>query len=191
MLTTLLPTRRARYSARKVKCATSRYLNRDDARPVAPTAVTGINIHMHTPPPLNPTRRPRHRRAPSQPRAPRPPTRRDRVTALLDSDPRRAWSGTELAEQLQIPKHNMLTQLAEWTRLGFLTRTHAGNYALDPPPPSPARSRGSCRPARREERGKVQRPQRSEDERPCGVTSVVHAPSIPGSDTPNPAASWT
>ena len=30
VLDSLLPARRARYSARKVKCATSRYLNRDD-----------------------------------------------------------------------------------------------------------------------------------------------------------------
>ena len=126
VLATLLPARRARYSARKVKCATSRYLNRDDTRPTAPTTVTTIDIHMHTPPPVDPTRRTRSRHLPSQPRAPRPPTRRDRVTALLLSSPRRAWSGAELAENLQIPKHNMLTQLAEWTRLGFLTRSHAG-----------------------------------------------------------------
>jgi hypothetical protein len=33
VLATLLPARRPRYSARKVKCATSRYLNRDDTRP--------------------------------------------------------------------------------------------------------------------------------------------------------------
>ena len=40
-----------------------------------------------------------------------------------------------------------------------------------------------------EEWGAVQRPQRSEDERPCAVTSAVHTDSIPGSDTPT--ASWT
>ncbi len=168
VLATLLPARRARYSARKVKCATSRYLNRDDTRPAAPTAVTGIAIHPRTPPPLDPTRRPRHRRIPNPPRAPRPPTRRDRVTTLLGSDPHRAWSGAELAEALQIPKHNMLTQLAEWARLGFLTRSHAGNYALDPPPSqpgdrSPARSRGN----------------------------IVHTPRAPGGNTPTPATSWT
>ena len=33
VLATLLPARRPRFSARKVKCATSRYLNRDDGRP--------------------------------------------------------------------------------------------------------------------------------------------------------------
>ena len=36
VLATLLPARRPRYSARKVKCATSRYLNRDDGRPAHP-----------------------------------------------------------------------------------------------------------------------------------------------------------
>jgi hypothetical protein len=162
VLATLLPARRARYSARKVKCATSRYLNRDDGRPSASTAVTSIDVHLRTPPPLDPARSWRSRQARNKPRIPRPPTRRDRVTALLASTPRRAWSGAELAENLQIPKHNMLTQLAEWARLGFLTRTHAGSYALDPPPPlqadhSPARSREGA----------------------------------PGSDTPTPATSWS
>ncbi|HEX2315822.1 MAG TPA: IS4 family transposase [Thermomonospora sp.] len=132
VLATLLPARRARYSARKVKCATSRYLNRDDGRPAAPTAVTAIDVLIHTPP-LDPT--PRPRRAPHRPRAPRAPTRRERVTALLGGQPRRPWSGAELAQTLQIPRHNMLTQLAEWTRLGFITRTNAGSYALAPPPP--------------------------------------------------------
>jgi Insertion element 4 transposase N-terminal/Transposase DDE domain len=128
VLATLLPTRRARCSARKVKCATSRYLNRDDGRPAAATAVTAIDIRVHTPP-LDLAPRPRY--VPHRPRAPRPPTRRERVTALLASDPSRGWSGTELAEKLQVKKHNMLTQLAEWARLGFITRTSAGTYALN------------------------------------------------------------
>jgi hypothetical protein len=51
VLATLLPPRRRRYSARTVKCATSRYLHRDDdPRPVAPTAITAIDIAVHTPP---------------------------------------------------------------------------------------------------------------------------------------------
>jgi hypothetical protein len=132
VLATLLPARRARYSARKVKCATSRYLNRDDGRPAASTTVTAIDILVHTPP-LDLT--PRSRRAPARPRAPRPPTRRQRLTALLSSGPHRAWSGAELAEQLQVPRHNMLTQLSEWARLGFIARTGTGNYALHPAPP--------------------------------------------------------
>jgi hypothetical protein len=190
VLATLLPARRARYSARKVKCPTSRYLNRDDGRPAASTEVTEIDILIHNPPPLDPTRRTRSRRVPSRPRAPRPPTRRDRVTALLVSDPRRAWSGAELAETLQIPKRNMLTQLAEWTRLGFLTRTHAGSYALDPPrPPVPPPS--DRRSGRREERDTVERRLHSGDEQPRPSTDNVHTHGVPGRDTPTPAASWT
>jgi DNA-binding IclR family transcriptional regulator len=52
----------------------------------------------------------------------------------MNADPHRAWTGTELAQQLQVKPHNLLTQLAEWARLGFLTRTGAGTYALDTPP---------------------------------------------------------
>jgi len=58
------------------------------------------------------------------------PTRRERVTQLMKGDPRRPWSGRELADHLGIKPRTMLTQLAEWTRLGFLSRTSAGSYAL-------------------------------------------------------------
>jgi len=92
-----------------------------------------IDIAVHTPP-LNPTPLARHRsRPPGTPLAPRPPTRRQLVTALLATEPRRTWHGWELAKQLQVKPRNMLTQLAEWTRLGFITRT--GAYALPNPTP--------------------------------------------------------
>jgi DNA-binding IclR family transcriptional regulator len=48
----------------------------------------------------------------------------------MEGDLLRPWSGRELAEHLGVKPRNMLTQLAEWTRLGFLTRTRAGTYAL-------------------------------------------------------------
>jgi hypothetical protein len=48
----------------------------------------------------------------------------------MNADPERGLTGRELAEQLQVPPRNMLTQLAEWTRLGFLARTGAGMYKL-------------------------------------------------------------
>jgi Insertion element 4 transposase N-terminal/Transposase DDE domain len=131
VLASLLPARRPRYSARKVKCATSRYLNRDDGRPSLPTTITAIDIAIHTPPVNS---RPRTSAVASQPGKQQPPTRRQRVTAIMHSHPHRAWSGAELAEQLNIKPRNLLTQLAEWTRLGFLTRTGAGTYALDTPP---------------------------------------------------------
>jgi Insertion element 4 transposase N-terminal len=131
VLGTLLPARRLRYSARKVKCATSRYLNRDEARPGASTAITAIDITVCTPP-IDLKARPRRDR--SAPRRPQPPTRRQQVMAIIGTDPRRAWSGKELAEQLQVKPRNLLTQLGEWTRLGFLTRTGNGTYALNTPP---------------------------------------------------------
>ena len=125
ILNTLLPARRPRYSARTVKSATSRYHYRDDARPQTATTVTSIDVALHTPPL-------------TRPRPPRParpaPTRRQRITAIMNADPDRHWSGKDLADQLGVKPHNMLTQLSEWTRLGFLARTGAGTYALPNPP---------------------------------------------------------
>jgi len=124
-LATLLPARRPRYSARRVTCTTGRYHDRDEARPATPTTTTAITIRMHTPPRDPP---------PAPARPPQPPTRRQRITAIMNSDPSRSWSGRELAESLQVNLHNMLTQLSEWTRLGFLTRTSSGTHALATPP---------------------------------------------------------
>ncbi len=131
VLATLLPARRPRYSARKVKCATSRYLNRDDGRPALPATITAIDIAITTPPI---TTKPRVRHLPGQPRPPQPDTRRERITALMTSQPPRPWSGSELAAQLQVKTRNLLTQLGEWTQLGFFTRTGPGTYALNTPP---------------------------------------------------------
>src|SRR5207344_3137296 len=70
VLATLLPARRLRFSARKVKCATSRYLHREDGRPPHPAAITAIDIAISTPPvDLRPGRT-RYDR--STPRPPRP-----------------------------------------------------------------------------------------------------------------------
>ena len=46
-------------------------------------------------------------------------------------------SGGELATRLGVKPPNLLTQLAEWTRLGFLSKTGRGRYAL-PGPAGPA-----------------------------------------------------
>lgn len=126
VLTTLLPLRRPRWSTRRLKNATSRYLNRDDNRPHLPTTIASIEVILHTPS-LDKTRQPRHRK-PRNPNA--APTRREIITTLMEDDPSRPWRGRELADKLSIKPRNMLTQLAEWTRLGFLTRTHAGTYLL-------------------------------------------------------------
>jgi hypothetical protein len=129
----LLPTRRPRYSARKVKRATSRYLNRDDGRPAHPTTITAIDITVCTPPlDLKPGRTHRDRR--STPRPPRPATRRELITAIITSQPPRARSGYEPAPRLNVKPRNLPTQLGEWTPLGFFTRTGSGTYALTTPP---------------------------------------------------------
>jgi hypothetical protein len=126
VLGTLLPPRRPRWSTRKVKNATSRYLNRDDGRPDLPTTISAIDIALHTPT-VDASWRPRSRK-PTNPHA--GPTRRQRVTEVMEGDLRRPWSGRALAEHLGVKPRNMLTQLAEWTRLGFLTRASAGTYTL-------------------------------------------------------------
>ena len=131
VLSTLLPARRARYSTRKVKCATSRYLNRDDGRPHLMTTVTGIAITVRTPPPRGPGRPRRY--TPARPRPPQPPTRRQLITAIITSEPPHDWSGHELALRLHVKPRNMLTQLGEWSRLGFFTRTGFGTYRLNTP----------------------------------------------------------
>jgi hypothetical protein len=137
VLASLLPARRARYSARKVKCSTSRYHLRDQGRPELPTPITRVQITITVPPPDRPAARPRSRKdQPPGPRQPRPDTRRDKVTRIMASQPGRDWAGSDLAARLGIKPRNMLTQLAEWTRLGFLAKTGQGRYAL-PERPGP------------------------------------------------------
>jgi hypothetical protein len=132
VLSTLLPARRTRFSARKVKCATSRYLNRDDGRPSTSAAIAAIDITVRIPPPLS-AGRPR-RYTPAKPRPPQPPTRRQLITAIITSEPPRDWSGHELAVLLKVKPRHMLTQLGEWSRIGFFTRTGFGTYRLNTPP---------------------------------------------------------
>ena len=134
VLAGLLPARRARYSARKVKCSTSRWRVREQDRPELPTRITRIQITIMAPPPDRPAARPRSRKGqPPGPRQPRPDTRRDQVTRHMASQPGRDWAGRDLADLLGIKPRNMLTQLAEWTRLGFLAKTGPGRYALPGP----------------------------------------------------------
>ena len=132
VLATLLPARRPRFSARKVKCATSRYLNHGDERPHAVTVITAINVTVHAPPiDTSASKRRPHRKTST---GPRPPTRRQRITAIITSQPPRDWSGHELAVLLDVKPRHMLTQLREWALLGFFTRTGYGTYRLNTPP---------------------------------------------------------
>jgi len=77
VLSTLLDARRPRYSARTVKCSTSRYHENDDSRPRSSTAITAISVTVSTPP-LGTGGPGRSRYPPATPRPPQPPTRRQR-----------------------------------------------------------------------------------------------------------------
>jgi Insertion element 4 transposase N-terminal/Transposase DDE domain len=74
VLATLLPARRPRFSARKVKCATSRYLNRDDAArpapPPSPRSTSPSAPRRPTSSPAGPTASGTPRPAPVRPRRP-------------------------------------------------------------------------------------------------------------------------
>jgi hypothetical protein len=54
-------------------------------------------------------------------KGPRPPTRRQRITAIITSQPPRDWTGHELAVLLDVKPRHKLTQLREWALPGFLT----------------------------------------------------------------------
>jgi len=139
ILATLLPARRPRFSARKVKCATSRYLNHGDERPHAVTAIAAIHVTVRTPPLRDSasSRRP-HRRTSALIGPPRP-TRRQKITAIITSQPPRDWTPRELATMLNVHPRPIATQLREWSLLGFFTRTGLGTYRLNTPtPPSPS-----------------------------------------------------
>jgi hypothetical protein len=141
VLSTLLPARRPRFSARKVKCATSRYLNHGDQRPHAVTAIAAIDITVRTPPPRTPTstRRP-HRR--TSVFGPRRPARRELITAIITSQPPRGWTPRELARMPSIHPRHLATQLREWSLPGFFTRTGLGTYRLNTPTPPPTSTTG-------------------------------------------------
>ena len=101
--------------------------------PRAATAITAITSPSPSAadrPEAGPARH--HRKNPAR-TGPQPPTRRQPVTALMTTDPRRDWSGRELAERLQINPRNLHTQLGEWAKLGFITRTGFAIYALNTP----------------------------------------------------------
>ena len=141
VLATLLPARRPRFSARKVKCATSRYLNHGDQRPHAVSAITTITVTVRTPPLDNAAARASKRRPHRKTSAligPQRPTRRQLLTAIITSQPPRDWRPRELARILNVPPRPLAPQLREWSLLGFFTRTGLGTYRLNTPTTTPS-----------------------------------------------------
>jgi transposase IS4-like protein/DDE family transposase len=131
VLAGLLPGRRPRYSARKVKSSTSRYPARTgDPRPALPQDITAITITICAPPPGGRHPRPRAR----HPRQPASGTLRHRVTAILRTDPARPRTSRELAALLRHRPGYLLSHLAHWAAAGHLTRTAPGTYTLPATP---------------------------------------------------------
>jgi hypothetical protein len=145
VLATLLPPRRPRYSSRQVKCPTSRYHDRGDrggdTRPARSTTITAIDITVLAPPPDQMTRHTIRRAARQAAVRRRGPTRREQATALMSAEPDHAWTARELADRLQVTHHSMRTQLAEWARLGLMTRATTGRYTLNTPTPATSSTR--------------------------------------------------
>jgi transposase IS4-like protein/DDE family transposase len=128
VLASLLPPRRPRYSARKVKRTRTRYPGHPgDTRPARPEDITAVDITIRVPP-AEGTR-------PARRSAPVPSGLRRRVTRLMTTTPCRPWTGRDLARHLAIPQRGLLQALARWTRAGHLTRTSRGTYALPLPRP--------------------------------------------------------
>jgi Insertion element 4 transposase N-terminal/Transposase DDE domain len=148
VLAGLLPPRRLRVSTRKVKSPISRYHARqDDGRPSTSQTVTALHIAVHPPQPAAPATPSAPRRSrpaaptstPSSPdpeqaeTAPRPPGagRKERVLALLRSQPVRHWHGRELAQLLGVTNLNSFrVQMSQWSHRGLLHKTGPATYTL-------------------------------------------------------------
>ncbi len=142
VLATLLPARRPRYSARKVKCATSRYLNRDDGRPAHPATITAIDIAISTPPvDLKPGRTRRERHTPPAPpaRAADPPGADHRhhhqpAPARLERPRTRRPAGRQTPQHAHPARRMGTPGLLHPHRLRHLQTQHAASrYTLDKP----------------------------------------------------------
>lgn len=149
VLAGLLPARRPRFSARKVKSPISRYhAHTDTSRPLTSTTVTGVEVTIHTPaapdpvppPTAKPKRTPRTRRA-TRPRRPagradtsRPPGRRAQVLQLMETRPGQPWRARDIARTFGIDDEQGLNsfcvQMSIWSRQGHLTKTRPATYQL-------------------------------------------------------------
>jgi hypothetical protein len=134
VLARLLPARRHRVSARKVKSPASRYAARpaDDDRPLASQDITALDIAVHQAPPAPPP-------------GPRPAGRLDRLLDLLAADPARQWKTRDIAAALGTGDGGdggdgriLRGQLSQWSRRGMIRRDGRGTYtAARPGPPGP------------------------------------------------------
>jgi hypothetical protein len=133
-LSSLLPPRRSRISARKVKCPTSRYpANPTSEHPLTCQNVTSLAAEIHTEPPSSAV----NGRS----------GQRNQVLQHMRTAPHRPWHARELATALGFTQYDSFcVQLGRWTREGLLEKTANATYRLAPDclPPQPSTdSRGT------------------------------------------------
>ena len=145
VLDRLLPPRRHRLSARKVKSPVSRYHARpaDDNRPLASQDITSVTIEVHQGHPGPP------------PPPGRPGSRLDQLTALLQADPGRSWRARDLIAALGTDAgpapQGFGSQLCRWAGLGLIRKTGRGAYAAAAPGPSGTPQVAPAPPGRRDQ----------------------------------------
>ncbi|WP_351229049.1 IS4 family transposase [Streptomyces sp. NPDC002133] len=132
VLCALLPPRRSRISARKVKCPTSRYpANPTSEHPLTSQNVSSLAVEVHT--------------EPSSSAAKGRSGQRNQVLQHMRTAPHRSWHARELATALDFSHYDSFcVQLGRWTREGLLEKIANATYRLAPdclPPQLPTDSR--------------------------------------------------
>jgi hypothetical protein len=146
VLANLLPPRRHRFSARKVKSPISRYhAHTDTGRPLASTTITAIDVTVCEPTPPTPQQitaknahppRPAKRPHPPTPTSdpPRPPGRQTAILTVLRSTPGRPWRARDIARTLGVTGETGLNsfcvQMSQWARRGLLIKTGPAKYMI-------------------------------------------------------------
>lgn len=118
MISVFLSARRARTSARKVKCATSRYpANPTSEHPLTSQNVTSLCVEILSQPPPSGA----HGRK----------GQRNRILQIMRTEPYRPWHARELSVALAHTHYDSLcVQLGRWAREGLLDKTANATYRL-------------------------------------------------------------
>jgi ribosomal protein L30/L7E len=140
--TNLLPARRPRISARKVKSPISRYHSwRGQARPTTPTAVNHIEItvHEHTansaelpsPPAAEPTCHDALTTGAADEGIADPGGRYQLALAIMNSRPGTSWHARDIARLLGITNMNSFrVQMSQWSHQGLIKKVGRAAYTL-------------------------------------------------------------
>ncbi|WP_406044058.1 IS4 family transposase [Micromonospora sp. NBC_00898] len=149
ILARLLPPRRPRFSARKVKSPISRYhAHTDTQRPLTSTTITAVDVTIRQPSaptpqhaPAEKTPRPRPAKPANHPHPPAvpstsvgPPSRRSAVLTILRSTPGQAQRARDIARTLGVTGEPSLNsfcvQMSQWAHRGLLTKTGPATYMI-------------------------------------------------------------